>query len=238
MTSLAEAERFPQGVRADRLEIWDFDPTSGTWRQALGDTLLWLDSLYVFDMTDDAIPEVVALTFAGGNDDVAGRGGAIYSGHTPPLRPIFSRGGGMPRVVSFDGRRFLLLHTQYWPEFLPHAAAVPMPEELLTFAGGTSRSDFESSRAFFQRHAADLRQRIDRILEEHGAPGTGGSGEKLPPAEATELYSLILQAIHTFRKADDQAAIDDLTATTLPRLPDLLDEEQVMMIEDEIGIEN
>ena len=66
MTSLAEAERFPQGVRADRLEIWDFDPASGTWRQALGDTLLWLDSLYVFDMTDDAITEVVALTFAGG----------------------------------------------------------------------------------------------------------------------------------------------------------------------------
>lgn len=233
VTSLAVAERFPQGVRADRLEIWDLDPTSNTWRPALSDTLLWLDSLYILDMTDDAVPDVVALTFAGGNDEVAGRGGTIYSGHTPPIRTIFSRGGGMPQVVSFDGRRFLLLHTQHWPEFLPHAAAVPIPEEFLTFEGGGSRSDFGASRSFFRRHAADLRERIDGILDARGRPGTGGADHLLQPAEATELYSLVIQTILTLRMAGDEAGIEQLKTTILPRLNDLLEEEQVMMIEDE-----
>ena len=234
VTSLAVAERFPQGVRADRLEIWDLDPASNTWRPALSDTLLWLDSLYILDMTDDAVPEVVALTFAGGNDEVAGRGGAIYSGHTPPIRTIFSRGGGMPRVVSFDGRRFLLLHTQHWPEFLPHAAAVPIPEELLTFGGGRSRSDFERSQGYFRQLAVDLRKRIDEILDARGGPGTGDADRLLEPAEATELYSLVIQTILTLRMAGDEAGLEQLKTTTLPRLNGLLEEEQAMMIEDEI----
>lgn len=233
VTSLVRAERFPRGVRADRLEIWDFDTASGSWRLAMSDTLLWLDSLRLVDLTADGRPEVVALTFAGGNDEVAGRGAAVYSGHTLPIRQIFGRGGGMPQVVTFEGRPYLLLFTQHWPEYLPHAAAVPIPDELLTFEGGSSRADFATGRRFFAERAGRLRTRVGELLERYAPRGPGGEAGLLPPAEATELAGLIVETIHTLRMADDADGLRDFEARTLPRLDGLLDEEQQMMIDDE-----
>ncbi len=234
MTSLDTSASYPFDVRADRLEIYDLNRESRSWERAVVDTALWYDSYKRLDLSGDEIEELVATTWAGGNDEIAGRGMAVYSGENDSLRRIFARSGGSPEIVEHEGDRLLLVSSLFWPDYLPHSSAVPVPEELISLEGGEERADYETARSYFRAEAVLLRSTIDSLLNAY-LGGRGAGEETLPsPEEQASLYALLIETIETLNIAGDTALFNSLRDEVEPKLEGILGEEEAMIIGDEL----
>ncbi len=233
VASLGRERSYPSDIRADRLDIYDLD-ARGEWREVARDSAFWFYSWSVRDLTGDEIPEFIAETWGGGNDEVAGRGISILSGHGGKIRTIFQRSGGAPEIVDVDGKPLLLISSLFWPEFLPHAAAVPIVEEVLTFDGAETRSDYEVARSYYQQESEQIRRELEKLIGEYGAGNESGP-PSVPPAEIQgEIFSLTIRLLKGLNRGEESGGLESFRKETVPRLTPLLEEEQMMMIDDEL----
>ena len=233
VASLSTSTPFPAQIRADRLDVYDLD-ARGEWQQVARDTALWYQSWQIVDLTGDDLPEFIATTWGGGNDEVAGRGMSILSGEGDSIRTIFQRSGGAPRIDAWEEKNLLLISSLFWPEFLPHAAAVPIVEEVLLFDGAEPRADYQTARDWFDRESEVMRRELDMVIAESSETSESGAPRKPAPEVQAKLFSLAVRALRGAQRSEAEDRLDYFRSEIMPRLAPLLEEEQVMMIEDEI----
>lgn len=224
VTSIAESSSyFPPNARADLLEIWDRTDTGDTWSIVYTDTLSWITDLRLAELTGDRRPELVLQTTGGGNDPIAADGMAIVTGAEGKIRTLWRRSSGMPRIERLGNRRVVVIHELFWPPYLPHASAVRIPTEVLGFAGGSIRADFEDARQFYTERASGLREDLERRSVSSGEAG---------PADADEFYRLSVELILALRAAGSSDEITSFARTTLPRLSTVIDDDRRMILLD------
>lgn len=233
VASLSTTIAYPSQIRADRLDVYDLD-ARGEWELVARDTALWYQSWSVRDLTGDGVVEFIAKTWGGGNDEVAGRGISIISGEGGPIRTIFQRSGGAPRVIEHEGEPLLLISSLFWPEFLPHVAAVPIVEEVLTLRGAETRADYASARSYFDSESEVMRRDLEIVISENSSGNESGPQSKPSPEVQAKIFALAIQTLRGMHRGESSDRLDYFRVEIMPRLRSLLEEEQVMMIEDEV----
>ena len=170
VSSLGSGEYFPPGTRADLVQIYQFDTASRSYRVVATDSIEWVETFELMDLTGDRSPELISRLHSGGNDPVASMGMTIYSGSDGPLRPIFRSRRGMPSFVRLTGNeaQAIVTHGELWPLFATHADAVIYVDDLFAWRNGRYISVREERSDFFMKLAdsslaryRDLRKTAD-----------------------------------------------------------------------------
>lgn len=183
VTSIAPDSILPPGSRADRLQIFSYDPASRRHAEVLIDSLDWASSIELRDVTGDGLPELIVRTYAGGNDPVASNGLAIYSGDGGSIRATFKRASGDPvlaRIENMQGEG-VMVHEELWPDFAAHVDATEYLSEILAFRDGgyvsvrkEQRRIFEGAAEKFLKNYGELRGRF--IADTAAVTGGGVAG--------------------------------------------------------------
>jgi hypothetical protein len=145
----------PGTCRADLLQIYSYDPALGAYTLRLADSVAWASSYAVRDIDGDGRPELIVMTYSGGNDPIASGGIAIYTGGDGRIRPMFHAMSGDPQLSRLEGVRGegILLHEELWPSFATHADAVEYLDDILAPRAGTFISVRKDQRARFVAQA-------------------------------------------------------------------------------------
>lgn len=170
VSSLGAAGYFPPGTRSDLVQIYQFDTAARRYRVVATDSIEWVESFELVDLTGDRTPELVSRLHSGGNDPVASTGMTIYSGSGGPLRPVFRSRRGMPAFVTLSGNsaQAIVTHGELWPLFATHADAVIYVDDLFAWRDGRYISVRDERSDFFMKLAdstlggyRDLRKTAD-----------------------------------------------------------------------------
>lgn len=170
VSSLALEGYFPPGTRADLVQIYQFDTATRSYRVVAADSIEWIESLELRDLTGDRTPEIVSRIHSGGNDPVASIGMTIYSGDGGAIRPVFRSRRGMPSFVDLSGNtvQAIVTHGELWPLFATHADAIVYIDDLFAWRNGRYVSVREERADFFMKLAEstlagyrDLRKTVD-----------------------------------------------------------------------------
>ncbi|MEP7219009.1 MAG: VCBS repeat-containing protein [Bacteroidota bacterium] len=169
----------PGTCRADLLQIYSYDPTLNAYTLRLADSVAWASSYAVRDIDGDGRPELIVMTYAGGNDLVASGGIVIYTGGDGRIRPMFHAMSGDPQLAHVEGVRgeALLVHDELWPSFAAHADAVEYLDDILAPRQGTFVSIRKEQRGRFVAQA-------NQHLEEYRTLRPQFMADTLAPADS------------------------------------------------------
>jgi len=182
VTSIHRDDFVPPTARADMIELYRFDTVTKEYRAVSVDSLMWITDLELRDVTDDRLPDLVVRTNSGGNDPTASIGMYIYSGDGGRIRTIFHADDGDPELATLEGIRgdAILRHSELWPDFAPHAAAVPYVDDILAYKGNAYTSVRGEHGGYFMREA-------NRYLSDYQ---TARTMQQPPRTDSLELDSL------------------------------------------------
>ena len=234
VTSIQRRPAVPTTARADQVEIYRFDTADGAWKPELTDTLLWTTEYALKELTGDRASELVVKTFGGGNDLVSSSGLVVYSGHGKSVRKLLEQEDGAPRVEQIEGASLpiILLHSEFWPKFVPHVEATTYVSDLLSLADGRVQSVREENIPFFRKKAdqslrnyrESLKEAIpfDTLAAELGDEGIGGS----------PLYIHAAETIIALNQVGEKKRLQSFWYEEEERLRGLLSEEEFDVLQE------
>ena len=190
VTSIERQGTMPANARADQLEIYKFDTATRKWKPIITDTLFWAIEYDLEELTGDRASELIVSIFGGGNDPVTSSGLVVYSGHNKRIRKLLEQEEGAPRVEQIDGSELpiILLHSEFWPEFIPRVEATIYVSDLLSLVDGNLRSVSAENLAFFRKEADYSLKSYRESLKETISPDTLLSAEGDREVEGSNLY--------------------------------------------------
>ncbi len=217
----------PAGTRADLVEIYDRDEEAGVWQLVYRDSIDWITGWQLAELTGDDRVDLLLSTTGGGNEPIAAEGMTVISGQTDTIATFWQRTSGMPRLATVDDRNIIVIHELFWPEFLPHAAALPVIAEVLSMTDGRAGSDYATSRRFFAAQATEATARVERLL---GGGGTAGTSDD--DQARADLFRAAIEALAAYRGASSDTQEQRFRNDILPLVLAALDEDRRMILED------
>jgi hypothetical protein len=199
VTSRTGAPDSIPGARADLVQIFSYDSLAHAFRAVLVDSLIGVHDMFLRDLTGDGVPEVVVTTDGGGNDPIASRGLAVYSGSGGTIRTIFQRLDGDPELTTMrdaDGP-VIVTHDLYWPDFVPHVGARAYANDLLAFKGDRFVSVRADHPKFFlaeaQKYLDEYRHVRDSVTRDTADFDAADDDEKIVLGSPAALAMLSLR---------------------------------------------
>ena len=201
VTSIEPNGTLPGNARADLIEIYRFDTGSASWKVIIADTLLWSTRYDLAELTGDRASELVIETFGGGNDPTSSKGMTIYTGHGNNIRLLREQLDGDPELKRVEGSKepVMLLHSEFWPEFVPHVQATVYVSDLIGFADGIARSVRKDHLPFFQQEAEERLANFKEVLKK--TPPRDTVDSDMFESEGTDLYVAAAETIIALNEA-------------------------------------